>query len=280
MAQNFNTPTNNTPTSNAKCAQLPRLNTQTYGTDGMHLAFIHGWGLNSGVWESIASKLEGEFRITLIDLPGFGLNQNQLPNEYSLETITEMVAQTIDEPSVVLGWSLGGLVVTQLALDYPEKVQALIKVTSSPCFIQKDGWHGIEANLLKNFHLMLSKSAEETISTFLKIQAMGSPHLRQDIKKMQTLVMSKPQPARETLDASLMLLEQVDLRAQLSQIKQPCLSIYGRLDSLVPKAAIEPIANLAPQSQQIVMEKASHAPFISHEKEFIDHLTHWLLSIK
>ena len=49
----------------------------------------------------------------------------------------------------------------------------------------------------------------------------------------------------------------------------PWLRIYGRLDSLVPKAAIPLLDERYPASRSLVLEKASHAPFISHPEPFI-----------
>ena len=42
------------------------------------------------------------------------------------------------------------------------------------------------------------------------------------------------------------------------------------------KAAIAHINELAPNSESIIFSKASHAPFISHEGEFLDVLLSWL----
>jgi len=259
---------------------------------GQTLVFIHGWGLNSGVWQPLAEKLSEHYQVITIDLPGFGLNTENTLEEYTLAKVSEQIAHTINTPAVYIGWSLGGLVATNIAINYPEKVQGLITIASSPCFEEKvleekalgvtnvdetlNNWPGIKANVLTLFHQQLGDNIQKTLDGFLKIQAMGSPHIRQDIKQLRDLIMAYPLPSQETLDKSLTLLSSEDLRSQLIQIKVPFLRLYGKLDSLVPKTAITHINQLAPNSEYSIFAKASHAPFISHFDEFYQQLTQWL----
>ncbi len=266
----------------------------SYG-QGLPLVFIHGWGLNSGIWQPLVEQLSANYKVITVDLPGFGLNVEQQLSLYSIDNVVALVADVIDEPAVIIGWSLGGLVATQLACRFPEKAKALVTVASSPFFIEQvadnktelstiktqgdtelANWPGIKAQILASFHQMLSTNIEKTINNFLKIQAMGSEHVRSDIKRIKELVMAYPLPNKTTLDRSLMLLESVDVRAQLADISIPFLRLYGKLDSLVPKKVIDLVSELQPNSEHYVFAKASHAPFISHQQEFLTVLTDWL----
>ena len=243
---------------------------------GLPLVLIHGWGFNSGIWQPLVSKLADFFQVITVDLPGFGLNVDQQSSSYSLQNISEQVQAAIEQPAVYIGWSLGGLVATEIALTHQNKVLGLVTIASSPCFIEKESWFGIKPQLLAGFHQQLALDIEKTIESFLKIQAMGSPHLRQDIKEIRRLIMLYPLPGRKTLDDSLMLLETVDLRMALANISCPFLRLYGRKDSLVPKAIYELMNELAPDSDSFVFEAAAHAPFISHLDEFSLFLKNWL----
>lgn len=252
------------------------VNHATSVDDKPTIVFIHGWGLNHSVWLPVAEKLQTQFRVNLIDLPGFGDNSAVEMDEYSIEKVAAYVAAHIDQQAIVVGWSLGGLVATYLALHFPEKVKQLITVASSPYFVEQENWPGIDAKVLTSFHQQLSSDSEKTITNFLKIQAMGSPSLRNDIKQLTQLVMSKPQPSQTTLDQSLYLLDNIDLRQQLQTINQPFLRIYGSSDALVPKTCHEKVSLLAPNSEGLIISGASHAPFISHREEFLSHLLQWV----
>jgi len=247
---------------------------------GPTIVLLHGWGLNSQVWRPFAQSLEQSHKVILIDLPGYGENSEIRLSPYTLQNMAQNIVASINEPAIYLGWSLGGLVASQIALDYDENViTGLITVASSPCFNEHKNWRGIKPELLSAFHHQIAKDIKATLNTFLKIQAMGSGHIKDDIKQIKQLVMSAPLPNREALDAGLELLETIDLREFLHQINIPFLRIYGKMDSLVPKVSIPLIDQLVPDSQSITIAKASHAPFISNANEFGLHIKRWLTAI-
>ncbi len=249
---------------------------------GQPLVFLHGWGVNSAVWQPLVEKLKTNYQVITIDLPGFGLNVDNSITPYSLEQVSELIYQTIAQPAIYVGWSLGGLIATQIALTHSARVQGLVTIASSPRFLEQSEnnqvmWPGIKAEVLKLFHQQLGQDIKKTLARFLEIQAMGSPHARKHFKQIQQLVMQYPMPSQQAFDQSLALLESEDLRTELTKIKLPFLRLYGRLDSLVPASVIENINQLSPNSEHYIFNKASHAPFISHLNDFYQQLNQWLM---
>ncbi len=255
------------------------------------LVMLHGWGLNSAVWQPFIDSLPVEFKdvfyIITIDLPGFGLNVDKELSLYSLANICKYISNSVTQPAIYLGWSLGGLIATEMALSYPDKVIALITVSSSPRFLEEEtqqnnidseSWPGLKSKVLDAFYQQLKVDTKKTISGFLRIQAMGSPHIRQDIKQITQLVFQHEMANKNTLDQSLKLLEQSDYRQRLQDISQPFLRLYGDADSLVPKAVIDQVTKLARNSDQHIFKQASHAPFISHADDFKLILSNWLIA--
>lgn len=238
----------------------------TTGTGDHDLVLLHGWGLNAEVWQNIVPRLSSHFRLHLVDLPGFGRSQGFAP--LTLAEMAQQLLPQLPDRAVLLGWSLGGLVASQLALTQPERVAALITVASSPCFTARDVWPGIKPETLQNFQQQLSTDFQRTVERFLALQTMGTENARQDARQLKEVVLSQPMPSVAVLEGGLEILRQDDLRAALDDLPLPFLRIYGYLDGLVPRRIAEVLDSRWPASSSVVMEKAAHAPFISHPDEF------------
>ncbi|WP_286341152.1 pimeloyl-ACP methyl ester esterase BioH [Ferrimonas sp. YFM] len=235
--------------------------------EGQPLLLLHGWGMNGQVFEPFAQLLaERGFRVGRVDLPGFGRSA-PLSDGLTLEGVSRALAPRLPEACVLVGWSLGGMAATRLALDCPERVSHLITLASSPCFSARDEWAGIKPRVLAGFAQALTQDLAGTLERFVALQAMGSASARKDTKAIRTLLSEAPEPDGESLAQGLAILKDVDLRPQLQSLSQPWLRLYGRLDALVPAESLPAMTALAPASEQVVLPKAAHAPFISHPKE-------------
>jgi pimeloyl-[acyl-carrier protein] methyl ester esterase len=240
------------------------------------LVLLHGWGVNHAVWAKLLELLPADQPVLALDLPGYGL-ASQAPAPYSLDAVAKQVAAQIPAGSLLLGWSLGGLVASQIALAEPAKVRALALLASSPCFMAQADWPGMSAQVLQQFAQSLSTDLALTVERFLAIQSMGSSSARQDTRLLKQAVLALPLPDARVLAAGLDLLQQCDLRLELPSLRMPLTYCFGRLDSLVPVRIAELLPAYLPTAQIHVFSKASHAPFISHSDEFASWLNQWLV---
>lgn len=239
---------------------------QTAGTGNCHLVLLHGWGLNAEVWHCISEELASHFTLHLVDLPGFGRSRGF--GAMSLDEMAQQVLDAAPQNAIWLGWSLGGLVASQIALSQPERVRALVTVASSPCFSAQEAWPGIKPDVLASFQQQLSEDFQRTVERFLALQTMGTETARQDARTLKQTVLSLPMPDVEVLNGGLEILKTVDLREPLTTLAMPHLRIYGYLDGLVPRKVVPLLDALWPDSESQVIAKAAHAPFISHPVEF------------
>lgn len=237
---------------------------------GETVVVLHGWGLNHQVWQPIMAPLAESHQLIAIDLPGFGRSDWPTGKAISFTNMVALVSAEIPAGAHLIGWSLGGLIASAIALQQPRNIASLTTIASSPKFQADEQWPGIDSKVLDNFHLQLQRSYGKTIERFLAIQAMGDEHARAQVKWLKPLVLEQPEPNLTVLDQALDWLADVDLRAQLPNISVPLLRYYGRLDSLVPNRAIAEIDKLVPKSAKHVDPQASHAPFISNPQQFID----------
>ncbi|QSX33732.1 pimeloyl-ACP methyl ester esterase BioH [Shewanella avicenniae] len=244
--------------------------------NGQPLVLLHGWGVNSSIFLPLLEHLH-QYSCLAIDLPGFG-DSNAVEGDF--EEWVDAIAAHIPSQSLVLGWSLGGLLATRIAQRYPDLVSGLITVASSPCFLAEpeQQWPGIAAPVLQQFEQQLLQDLPKTVERFLALQAMGSETARDDIKRIRELVLARPQPQASALEQGLAMLGSVDLRDSLKQVNSPWLRIWGKLDGLVPRRVVPLLnteMNQGVDATDVIINKASHAPFISHTDEFLRHFQQW-----
>lgn len=241
------------------------LHWQSFG-QGPDLVLLHGWGMNGAVWQQTVESLQSSFRMHVVDLPGYGHSAECHAED--LDHIAQMVLEAAPDQAIWLGWSLGGLVATRVALNAPARVSKLITVASSPKFAAEKAWRGIQPNVLSAFTDQLLEDFSLTVERFMALQAMGSPSARKDVKQLKQAVLSRPQPNPESLLVGLNILAQVDLREALTSLSMPMLRLYGRLDGLVPIKVAKMLSEQLPHSEQVTFNQSSHAPFITEHDAF------------
>lgn len=256
---------------------MTQLYWQTIGTGDRHLVMLHGWGLNAGVWQTVVERLTPHFCLHLVDLPGYGRSRDFAP--MSVEQMVATLLPQAPEKALWLGWSLGGLVAGKLALLHPERVTGLITVASSPRFSAGEAWPGIKSETLSGFQHQLSENFQRTVERFLSLQTLGTEHARQDARLLKSVVLELPAPEVEVLNAGLEILRTVDQREEMKALQRPLLRIYGALDGLVPRKVAALLDEAWPDSESAIIEKASHAPFISHPEAFCEQLIDFGLKI-
>lgn len=245
---------------------MTALHWETIGHGDRHLVLLHGWGLNAGVWHCISERLSAHFCLHLVDLPGYGHSQG-----FPAMTLEEMAADVVAQApgnAIWLGWSLGGLVASQVALDFPRRVSGLVSVASSPRFSAEADWPGIKSETLTLFQQQLSEDFQRTVERFLALQTLGTDSARQDARALKAVVFERPVPAVEVLNGGLEILKTADMRQAMAGLSVPLLRLYGALDGLVPRKIVPLLDRCWPTSTSHVIDKAAHAPFISHPEIF------------
>jgi pimeloyl-ACP methyl ester carboxylesterase len=100
---------------------------------------IHGAWHGAWCWDRLVASLrEAGHQVRAIDLPGMGEDHTP-PKEVTMQTWTDRVVQelaTFATPAVLVGHSMGGMVITAAADAAPERVSRLVYVCA---FLPQDG---------------------------------------------------------------------------------------------------------------------------------------------
>ncbi len=233
------------------------------------LVLLHGWAMNSAVCVPLLPLLEKRFRVTLLELPGHG--EAPWRGEETLDDWAHQALAAAPSRAAWVGWSLGGLVARQAAMQAPERVDAFIGIATTPCFTQWPGWPWAMApEILRQFAQALAQSPEETIRRFLALQFHGVQGARTLQRCLQEALARRPAARPEALRVGLALLLESDLRESAPSCGSSW--ILGERDRLVPPALADA---LAPDQVRLV-PGAGHAPFLSHPEAVADAVTGFL----
>jgi pimeloyl-ACP methyl ester carboxylesterase len=100
----------------------------------VHGAFAGGW-----CWEPVAAELERRgHTVSAPDLPGSGADATPV-EDVTLDAYVERVCAVLaesPEPAVLVGHSMGGVVITQTAARCPERISRLVYAAA---FLPRDG---------------------------------------------------------------------------------------------------------------------------------------------
>jgi pimeloyl-ACP methyl ester carboxylesterase len=105
----------------------------------MRYVLVHGAFGGKWIWEPLTRELEAQgHHVEAIDLPGCGDDDTPL-ERITLDAYTRCVCAALrrqPEPAVLVGHSMGGMVITQAAARCPEQVAAMVYVCA---FLPQDG---------------------------------------------------------------------------------------------------------------------------------------------
>lgn len=234
------------------------------GGEGPPLVLLHGWGMHGGVFAPWLPLLQRHHTTHVIDLPGHGRSRDSdVPLQ--LEACVQALAQQVPARAHWLGWSLGGSIALHAAATRPQALATLTMLCATPRFVRALDWpQGMPREVFAGFGDGLARDWRGTLARFIALEAMGSEHMREELRMLQQALFAHGEPAPRALAEGLALLETADLRDLLPALAVPSLWIAGRRDKLVDARAMHAAATRAPGSRMEVVAHAGHAPFLTH----------------
>ena len=99
------------------------------------LVMVHGFAASLHAWEPWVARLENDYRLVSLDLPGHGLTRApagyQASPEGQLAVVDAVAGKLGLAPFVLAGNSMGGGVAWRYGLAHPEKVRGLVLVNAA-----------------------------------------------------------------------------------------------------------------------------------------------------
>jgi pimeloyl-ACP methyl ester carboxylesterase len=229
---------------------------------------IHGAWHGSWCWDKIVPLLEMRgHKAVAPDLPGHGTDKSPV-SEVSLQAYVDRVVKILDaqsEPVVLVGHSMGGIVISQAAEYRPEKVKTLAYLSA---FLLRDGESLLQIAQEDEDALVLPNlvMADDQSSATVKDEALGEAFYGgcsvEDVARAKSLLV--PQAAAPFATPVHTTTENFG--------RVPRIYIECRRDRAISPSAQKRMYTALP-CQRVVSMDTSHSPFFSASEELLAHLT-------
>ncbi len=253
------------------------LNVITQGPKGQpDLVLLHGWSFSHHVWDSLITELSVHWRIHRVDLPGHG-HSPTTEGVASINTYCKMLAQQLPQSAHYLGWSLGGLIATNMAFHYPQRVNKLALVSSTPQFVCSDDWaFGMNRDVFALFKKNMNLERRLTLKKFMALQSKGDGKQKAIKKMLHNIEKNTVSADIKGLNDGLELLEESNLKGKLQSIANPCLIMHGGHDAVVPVQASHYLHKHLVDAQLCIFPESGHLPFFHDKNLFLTTLADFL----
>ena len=234
--------------------------------------FVHGWGQAAQTWHGQLDYFASSHEVLAVNLPGHG-GTPDLPAEEWEEAILESLP---DEPVVLIGWSLGGMLGLRLALHHPTRLAGLVLLSTTPSFRLRSDWeHACADDVFERFRESLEINEKRLLDRFFALMLQGDALDRRRYLDIVRGAVNRHHPTSPAgLRVGLDLLDGLDLRDSLRGISVPSLVVHGRNDAIVPARAAEFLVAQMPDATLHLLP-AGHAPHLTQPESFNGILEEW-----
>lgn len=221
---------------------------------GSPLVLVHGYLGGSAQWEAQLAAFSTTHDVIAPDLPGFG-RAAHMPGPSRVADFATAVITCLDRLGVdrftLLGHSMGGMIVQEIAARHPERISALVLYGTGPLGLMPNRFEPIETSMARLEAEGVQVTADRISATWFRDGIAGQGYgATCDIARM-----AQPQPARNALIA----MRDWDGRARLQNFTMPCRIIWGDQDRSYRWPQVTALWHGIPGAELAVIPGASHA---------------------
>ena len=230
------------------------------------LVFLHGIGGAARAWRGQLEAFGDRYRAIAWDMPGYG-GSAPLP-AVSIASLADALRDFLQQVGatkpILVGHSIGGMIVQQLLANSPDIASAVVLAQTSPAFGKPDGdWQKsfIDARLgpLDRGETMVS------LAPTLVKELVGDDPDAGGMTLARDCMASVPEA---TYRATMLALMGFDQRNALKNIAVPTLVLSGSKDNNAPAPMMAKMATYIPQAKYVELEGVGHLANLERPGEF------------
>lgn len=223
------------------------------GRGAQDILLVHGSGGDHTLWSQQVKALRDGFSVAALDLNGHG--QSPWREGAGLATYTGDVLAVLERLSArtfLVGHSLGGAVVLNVALRCPERIGGIGLVGT-----------GARLRVLPELLELVEQDFQGAVELILSwaFSAEAGPKLRARARDQML------KNGQRALRRDLLTCDSFDLMSKLDQISAPALIVCGRADGLTPVKYSEYLRDHIPKARLTVIEGAGHMVMLERPEQ-------------
>ncbi len=230
---------------------------------GEVLVLVHGYLGGSSQWAAEIKALSPHLDVIAMDLPGFGRSRH-LTSPDQITGHAQAVLDCLDRLDVqrfhLLGHSMGGMIVQEIVRLAPQRVNRLVLYGTGPL--------GLLPGRFETMVRSRERLAQDGVeATARRISATWLLH-REASPMAEALGDLAAQASAQAAEAGLWAMERWDGRANLSQITQPTLIVWGDQDRSYQWPQVETLWREIAGASLAVLPHCSHALHLEYPQLF------------
>jgi len=233
---------------------------ERHGDSGEPLVFVHGYTGDISDWRLQIPEFSRDYRLVVMDLRGHGRSEAPADrNVYTVELMTADVEALIDAVGFtryhLLGHSMGGAIVQEIALRSPERLLSLTLEDTAPRFnLPAD--HVMLEFRAKRLHL----AETEGMAAAARLELPWTPPHMPPARLQEVSERLARMSADAFIGAARSLVDWAGTEERASSITTPTLVICGDLDAPALVDASRRLAELIPNASLVVIPESAHSP--------------------
>jgi pimeloyl-ACP methyl ester carboxylesterase len=247
--------------------------------NGPPLLFMHGiWGFWQG-WQPVINSVINRWHVHAIDFRGHG-KSGRTPDQYRLKDyardLAAFITRNLDEPAVLMGHSLGGMVATMVAGEHGDRVRALIIGDSQLNLDPRETHERFKkSELTKTVFPIIRDLAASDLSVLEIAKIIGEGSVT-PASRFSALAISRHDPTAigawvdclDSYEAYARMVEGFDCDRLLGNIPCPLLLIQCNpaLGGALTDKVVEYVKSVHPDVSHVYLEESGHGMGIDEGK--------------
>ncbi len=225
---------------------------------GLPLVLLHGFPLDSRMWQEVGELIPGSRAVYAADLPGTPATAGALPDPPSLDASADHVAELLAGlgvgRAVVVGLSMGGYVALALLERHPSLVAGLGLVDTKSA---ADTAEAAENRLARAERLERDGTVAEVLPDADSLLGETTRAARPQVREQVLEWIGEQSPAGLAW-AQRAMAARPDRTAALRAYDGPVAVLVGDEDAVTPVAQAEAMVAAAPRASLVVVRGAGH----------------------